>query len=120
MKTQDSPATSTAPTGLVPEGHGDRRVTFPVEGGIYGVGRLARRLDALVRTDDIALWRLAGWTDWKHGAIRIDFATPRDARRAAEACRDGAPGGGDGNPERGDGLDAWDHEGGARHTGGKP
>lgn len=70
----------------------DRRATFPIESGIYGVGRLANHLNALLAKDSIADWHLAGWTDWKHTAIRIDFASPEDARHAAQSCREGGPG----------------------------
>jgi hypothetical protein len=91
MQTEHPPAIPTGVTGLAAERHGDRRVTFPVEGGIYGVGRLVKRLNALMREDSIAVWQLAGWTDWKHGAIRIDFASPEDASHAEDACRDEAP-----------------------------
>jgi hypothetical protein len=129
MKTQDHDLPPTI--GLGTDAGGDRRVTFPVDGGIYGVGRLAKRLNALVGKDGIAVWRLAGWTDWKHRAIRIDFDSPRDARRAAEECRDDATGaGGRGAGERpgaappADGyrrrIEAWDDEGGAQRTGDLP
>jgi hypothetical protein len=71
---------------------GDRRAIFSIDNGIYGVGRLAKRLNALIGKDGIAAWHLAGWTDWKHTAIRIDFDSLEDARRAADMCRDDKPG----------------------------
>ena len=66
------------------------RVTFPVSGGIFGVDRLARRLNALTRSRRIGGWHPGPWIDWRHTAIRIDFDTPADAAPAKLACRDAA------------------------------
>lgn len=144
MKTYDTPTDPRDETVVSPERAGDRRATFSIDNGIYGVGRLAKRLNALIGKDGIAAWHLAGWTDWKHTAIRIDFDSPEDARRAADTCRDDRPGadpapgdrhGADASAEaapstspagsdparaeRGDkgsvGLGVWEDEGGARH-----
>lgn len=145
MKTNDTPADPRNGTMVSLERAGDRRATFSIDNGIYGVGRLAKRLNALIGKDGIAAWHLAGWTDWKHTAIRIDFDSPEDARRAADTCRDDRPGadpapddrhGADAHAsaeaapstnlgsdparaERGDkgsaGIGVWEDEGGARH-----
>jgi hypothetical protein len=149
MKTYDTPADIPADPGhgtmVSPESAGDRRATFSIDNGIYGVGRLATRLNALIGKDGIAAWHLAGWTDWKHTAIRIDFDSLDDARRAADMCRDDRPGidqpladgnGAEGNafaeatpstspgPDKAGaehrdarpaGIGIWEGEGGARH-----
>jgi len=111
---------------------GDRRVTFPIDNGIYGVNSLATHLNALVEQDGISAWHLAGWTDWKHRAVRIDFASPEDARRAVAMCRAGEPGArspGSASDPRSeparsgrrtgdpDGRSVWDDEGGAQSVG---
>ena len=61
-------------------------VTFPVRGGIFGVGRLATRLTALATSREIGEWHIGHWVDWKHGAIRISFDTVADAALAKSAC----------------------------------
>ena len=82
-------------TSLPPEHPGNCRATFPIDGGQHGVDQLARRLNAMVEKDSIAAWHLAGWTDWKHTAMRVDFTSPGDVHRAAEAFGDGGSGPGD-------------------------
>jgi hypothetical protein len=57
-------------------------VLFPVKSGIFGVGRLATRLTALTASQQIGAWHIGRWSDWKHTAIRISFATPADAALA--------------------------------------
>ena len=66
------------------------RVAFPVSGGIFGVDRLARRLNALSRSHRIGGWHPGPWIDWQHTAIRIDFDTPADATLAKLACHEAA------------------------------
>jgi hypothetical protein len=62
------------------------RVTFPVSGGVFGVDRLAKRLNALTCSHRIGGWHPGPWTDWRHTAIRIDFDTAADAALAKLAC----------------------------------
>lgn len=57
-------------------------VTFPVRGGIFGVGRLATRLTALAASHQIGEWHIGHWVDWRHTAIRISFDTVGDAALA--------------------------------------
>ena len=61
-------------------------ITFPVVGGIFGVGRLATRLKALADTGQIGPWHIGHWTDFKHTAIRIRFGSVADGERARETC----------------------------------
>lgn len=64
-------------------------MTFAVRGGIFGVGNLATRLNALVAGGQIGEWHIGHWTDWRHTAIRINFATAADAALAKAACAEG-------------------------------
>ena len=61
-------------------------VTFPVKGGIFGVGRLATRLTALAASHEIGEWHVGHWVDWRHTAIRIDFDTVADGALAKSNC----------------------------------
>lgn len=61
-------------------------VTFPVTGGIFGVGRLATSLKALADTDQIGPWHIGQWNDFTHTAIRIRFGSIADGERARETC----------------------------------
>jgi len=61
-------------------------ITFPIVGGIFGVGRLATKLKALADTEQIGPWHIGQWTDFKHTAIRMRFASIADGERAKEAC----------------------------------
>ena len=61
-------------------------ITFPIVGGIFGVGRLATKLKALADTDQIGPWHIGQWTDYKHTAIRMRFASTADGERARETC----------------------------------
>jgi hypothetical protein len=61
-------------------------VTFPVKGGIFGVGRLATRLTALAAGHQIGEWHIGDWVDWRHTAIRINFETVLDAALAKSTC----------------------------------
>ena len=63
--------------------HSDKRViTFPIEGGIFGVGRLATELNVLLRAAQISPWRIGRWVDFKHTAIRVRFASAADGEVA--------------------------------------
>ena len=62
-------------------------VTFPVDGGIFGVGRLATRLTALAASHQIGEWHIGHWVDWRHTAIRVNFDTAADAALAESTCR---------------------------------
>jgi len=57
-------------------------LTFPVVGGIFGVGRLATMLKALVDSGQIGPWHIGHWIDFRHTAIRIQFDTPADGEIA--------------------------------------
>jgi hypothetical protein len=61
--------------------HGSE-ITFPVIGGIFGVGRLATMLKALVESGRIAPWHVGHWIDFRHTAIRIQFGTSADGELA--------------------------------------
>ena len=65
-------------------------VTFPVRGGIFGVGRLATRLTALAASHEIGEWHIGHWVDWRHTGIRINFETVADASLAKSACYEAA------------------------------
>jgi hypothetical protein len=64
----------------------ERRRTFAVSGGIFGVGSLATRLNALVTSGQIGEWHIGHWTDWRHTAIRINCTTAADAALAEATC----------------------------------
>ncbi len=59
---------------------------FPVSRGIFGVGRLATRLSALVASHEIGEWHIGHWVDWRHTGIRITFCTAADAAIAQSRC----------------------------------
>jgi len=61
-------------------------ITFPVLGGIFGVGRLATRLNELANAGQIGSWRVGQWTDSKRTAIGIRFGTVADGEVARRAC----------------------------------
>ena len=61
-------------------------VTFPVRGGIFGIGCLATRLTALAVSRQIGEWHIGHWVDWRHTAIRINFDTAADAVLAKSTC----------------------------------
>jgi len=65
-------------------------ITFPVVGGIFGVGRLATSLKALADTDQIGPWHIGQWIDFQHTAIRVRFGSLADGERAKETCTGGA------------------------------
>lgn len=60
-------------------------MTFPV-GGIFGVGRLATKLKTLEDRIQIGPWHIGKWIDFKHTAIRIQFASVADSELAKEMC----------------------------------
>jgi hypothetical protein len=61
-------------------------ITFPVTGGIFGVGRLATRLNELLNADQIGPWHVGQWIDFTHTAVRIKFGTAADGELARRAC----------------------------------
>jgi hypothetical protein len=64
----------------------DSTVTFPIAGGIFGVGRLATRLKALQSVGHIGPWHVGHWVDFTHTAIRIRFNSIIDAQVAMREC----------------------------------
>ena len=50
-------------------------IAFPVVGGIFGVARLATKLNELLDSQQIGPWHVGQWIDFKHTAIRIKFLT---------------------------------------------
>ena len=50
-------------------------IAFPVVGGIFGVARLATKLNELSGRQQIGPWHVGQWIDFKHTAIRIKFLT---------------------------------------------
>jgi hypothetical protein len=60
-------------------------VTFPVIGGIFGVGRLAAKVNELLNTGQIGPWHIGQWIDFTHAAIRIKFSTAGDGQLARRA-----------------------------------
>jgi len=61
-------------------------VRFPVNGGIFGVGRLATRLKALESVGKIGPWHVGHWVNYTHTAIRIQFHSVTDGKVAKVAC----------------------------------
>ncbi len=57
-------------------------ITFPVVGGIFGVGRLATMLKGLADSGKIGPWHVGRWVDFRHTAIRIQFDTRADGEIA--------------------------------------
>lgn len=55
---------------------------------MFGVDRLAKRLNALVSSGQIHDWHPGGWVDWKHRAIEIGFDSVADAQVADLTCHD--------------------------------
>src|SRR3954454_16029333 len=64
----------------------DSIVTFPIAGGIFGVGYLATRLQALQSVGHIGPWHVGHWVDFTHTAIRIRFNSIVDAQVAMREC----------------------------------
>ena len=61
-------------------------VTFPVTGGVFGVGRLATKLNVLLNANRIGPWHMGQWIDFRHKEIRIKFGTAADGEMARRAC----------------------------------
>ncbi len=64
----------------------DSMVTFPIAGGIFGVGRLATRLKALQSVGHIGPWHVGYWVDFTRTAIRIRVNSIVDAQVATREC----------------------------------
>ena len=62
-------------------------ITFPV-GGIFGVARLATKLNELLKSGQIGPWHVGHWIDFRHTAIRIKFLTVTDGMVAKGSCVD--------------------------------
>ena len=62
-------------------------ITFAVTGGIFGVGRLAARLDELSQSGRIGAWHIGPWVDWRHTAIRIKFDSVEDGKLSERVVR---------------------------------
>jgi hypothetical protein len=62
-------------------------ITFPV-GGIFGVARLATKLNGLLSRGRIEPWHVDHWIDFTHNAIRIKFLTATDGEVARRSCVD--------------------------------
>jgi hypothetical protein len=60
----------------------ETEITFPISGGIFGVGPLATRLKALTEAGKIGPWHIGHWIDFRHTAIRIKFGTSADGEFA--------------------------------------
>ena len=60
-------------------------ITFPIVGGIFGVGRLATMLKGLADSGQIGPWHVGYWIDFRHTAIRIQFDSRADGE-LAEDC----------------------------------
>ena len=61
-------------------------ITFPVTAGVFGVGRLATKLNALLNADRIGPWHVGQWVDFRHTAVRIKFGTAADGEVARRVC----------------------------------
>jgi hypothetical protein len=60
----------------------ENEITFPIAGGIFGVGHLATSLKALKEAGKIGPWHIGHWIDFRHTAIRIQFETRADKELA--------------------------------------
>ena len=65
---------------------GEYVITFPVVGGIFGVARLAQKLNELLDRGQIGPWRVGQWSDFRHTAIEIKFLTGMDGEVAKHSC----------------------------------
>ena len=66
----------------------ERTVKFPIENRMFGLDRLAKRLNALVSDGQIGDWHPGRWIDWNHTAIDIGFDSIADAAVAEKHCRE--------------------------------
>jgi hypothetical protein len=57
-------------------------ITFPIVGGIFGVGSLATKLNLLLSAAQISPWHIGRWIDFRHTAIRVRFASAADGEIA--------------------------------------
>src|ERR1700730_6268406 len=55
-------------------------IAFDITGGIFGVGRLAARLDELLKSGRIGAWHIGPWVDWRQTEIRIKFDSVEDGK----------------------------------------
>jgi hypothetical protein len=62
-------------------------ITFDITGGIFGVGRLAARLDELLHSGRIGAWHIGHWVDWRRRAIRIKFDSVEDGKLSEHVVR---------------------------------
>jgi hypothetical protein len=60
-------------------------ITCPV-GGIFGVARLATKLNELLKRGQIGPWHVGHWIDFKHTVIRINFLTTTDGEVAKRSA----------------------------------
>jgi hypothetical protein len=62
-------------------------ITFAVTGGIFGVGRLAARLEELSQSGRIGAWHIGPWVDWRHMSIPIKFDSVEDDKLSEHVVR---------------------------------
>lgn len=60
----------------------ESEIAFPIAGRIFGVGKLATSLKALTEAGKIGPWHIGHWIDFRHAAIRIQFASGADGELA--------------------------------------
>jgi hypothetical protein len=70
----------------------ERTVTFPIVNRMFGLDRLAKRLNRLVSDGQIHDWHPGCWTDSGHTAIEIRFDSVEDATLAKTLCFEGTSG----------------------------
>jgi len=66
----------------------EHTVTFRIANKMFGLDRLAKRLNALVSDGQIRDWHPGRWIDWGHTAISITFDSVEDATLAKTLCLD--------------------------------
>jgi hypothetical protein len=57
-------------------------------GWYFGVACLATKLNELLDRQQIGLWRVGQWIDYKHTAILIKFLTATDGEVVQRSCVD--------------------------------
>ena len=62
-------------------------ITFDITGGIFGIGRLAARLNELSESGRIGAWHIGPWVDRRHRAIRIKFDSVEDGKLSEHITR---------------------------------
>ena len=65
----------------------DCAVTFAITGGIFGVGRLATRLNKLLESGKIGVWHIGPWVDWRHTTICIKIDSVDDGKLSEDVVR---------------------------------